>query len=61
MDFYEILTLALAAAQLVIQIAQLLFQRRNKGNVRLVKARFAQGLDSAVLQIENNFQSAIKK
>ena len=28
MDFYEILMLALAAAQLVIQIAQLLFHRR---------------------------------
>ena len=30
MDFYEILMLALAAAQLVIQIAQLLLRRWNK-------------------------------
>ena len=32
MDFYEILMLALAAAQLIIQIAQLLFHRQEKGS-----------------------------
>ena len=40
MDFYEILMLALAAAQLVIQIAQLLFQRRNDSARERVSGNF---------------------